>query len=175
LETWKAQFQLIPPSLHSEFEDDFNHGIKNIKSLQKIACKEGPGPEHFVVSDGGKKALKLSLPLFEKRVGVFFKILHAVTVHWYPSFSEFKDLPYDCKCLVIRLPQTLRPCCSLSAMDEEDWSNDYLIAPKYRDTYDDIVLKWQATPLPAFDASGKFIKIHNLEDSIRGSLALVYF
>jgi len=37
------------------------------------------------------------------------------------------------------------------------------------------VLKWRATPLPAFDASGKFIKIHNLEDSLRGSLVLVYF
>jgi len=72
LETSKAQFQLVPPSLHSELEDDFNRGIKNIESLQRMACREGPGPEHFVVTDGGKKALKFSSPLFEKRVGLFF-------------------------------------------------------------------------------------------------------
>lgn len=29
--------------------------------------------------------------------------------------------------------------------------------------------------MPAFDANGKFIKIHNLENSLRGSLVLVYF
>jgi hypothetical protein len=72
LETSKAQFQLIPPSLHPEFEEDFNRGVKNIESLQKMACKDGPGPEHFVVNDGGKKALKFSAPLFEKRVGFFY-------------------------------------------------------------------------------------------------------
>ena len=68
LETSKVQFQLVPPSLHPEFEDDFNRGIKILESLLKIACKDGPGPEHFMISDGGKKALKFSSPLFEKRV-----------------------------------------------------------------------------------------------------------
>ena len=71
LETSKIQFQLVAPSLHWEFEDDFNHGTKILESLQKIACKERPGPEHFVVNDGGKRALKISSPLFEKRV-IFF-------------------------------------------------------------------------------------------------------
>ena len=31
------------------------------------------------------------------------------------------------------------------------------------------------TPLPAFDANGKFIKVSDLENSLRGSLVLVYF
>ena len=35
--------------------------------------------------------------------------------------------------------------------------------------------KWRVTPLPAFDAGGKFIKIDGLEESLRGSLVLVYF
>ena len=72
LETSKLQFQLVPPSRHPEFEDDFNRGVKVLESLQKIACKDGPEPEHFVVTDGGKKALKFSSPLFEKRVNIFF-------------------------------------------------------------------------------------------------------
>ena len=71
LETSKLQFQLIPPSLHPDFEEDFNRGIKNIESLQKLACKDGPGAEHFVVTDGGKRGLKFSSPLFEKRVSFF--------------------------------------------------------------------------------------------------------
>ena len=69
----------------------------------------------------------------------------------------------------------MTPRCCLSATDEEDWSNGYPIAQKFKDTYDDIVTKWRATPLPAFDAGGKFIKVHSLEDSLRGSLVLVYF
>lgn len=68
LETSKAQFQLVSLSLHPEFDHDFSLGIKNIESIQKIACKDGPGAEHFVVTDGGKKALKFSWPLFEKQV-----------------------------------------------------------------------------------------------------------
>lgn len=67
LETSKAQFQIISPALHAEFETDFNRGIKNIEILQKTAIKEGPAAEHFVVTDGTKKALKFSWPLFEKR------------------------------------------------------------------------------------------------------------
>ena len=61
------------------------------------------------------------------------------------------------------------------ATDEKDWLNDYPISMKYRDMFDDIITKWRATPLPAFDASGKFIKVGDLEDSLRGSLVLVYF
>jgi hypothetical protein len=68
LETSKAQFQLVSPALYPEFETDFNHGIRNIESIQKMAYKEGPGAEHFVVFDGMKKGLKFSWPLFEKRV-----------------------------------------------------------------------------------------------------------
>ena len=70
LETSKAQFQLIAPTDHPEFEDDFNRGIKNLDTIQKMAVKEGPSPEHFIVMDGIKKALKFSWPLFGKRVRV---------------------------------------------------------------------------------------------------------
>ena len=31
------------------------------------------------------------------------------------------------------------------------------------------------TLLPAFDANGKFIKVHDLEGALRGSMVLVYF
>jgi hypothetical protein len=68
LETSKAQFQLVSLMLHPDLEDDFKRGIKNIESIQRMAIKEGPAAEHFVVSEGGKKALKFSWPLFEKRV-----------------------------------------------------------------------------------------------------------
>jgi hypothetical protein len=68
LETSKAQFMLISPTLYPEFEADFDQGIKSIESVQKMACKDGPGAEHFVISDSGKKGLKFSSPLFEKRV-----------------------------------------------------------------------------------------------------------
>jgi hypothetical protein len=61
------------------------------------------------------------------------------------------------------------------ATDEEDWTNDYPISPKYKERFDDIAPKWRATPLPAFDTSEKFIKIHELEQCLRGSLVLVYF
>jgi hypothetical protein len=63
----------------------------------------------------------------------------------------------------------------LPATDEEDWTNDYPIAQKFRDTFDDIAPKWRATPLPAFDSNGNFIKVHELEIALRGSLVLVYF
>ena len=61
------------------------------------------------------------------------------------------------------------------ATDEEDWTNDYPIAPKYKDHLEEIAPRWRATPLPAFDMSGKLIKIPELEFSLRGSLVLVYF
>ena len=68
LQTSKAQFQLVSPTLHPEFEIDFKHCIKNLEALQRLASKEGPPPEHFIVTEGGKKALKFSWPLFKKRV-----------------------------------------------------------------------------------------------------------
>jgi hypothetical protein len=68
LETSKAQFQIVAPTQHAEFDADFNQAVKHIETLQRMAIKEGPPAEHFVVSDGLKKALKFSWPLFEKRV-----------------------------------------------------------------------------------------------------------
>ena len=68
LETSKAQFQLILPDAHPEFEADFSQGVKRIEALQKQAIRDGPDGEHFIVTDGVKKALKFSRPLFEKRV-----------------------------------------------------------------------------------------------------------
>jgi hypothetical protein len=41
--------------------------------------------------------------------------------------------------------------------------------------FDDLIPKWRVTPLPAFDATGKFLKIQDLEVSLRGALVLVYF
>jgi hypothetical protein len=75
LETSKAQFQLISPTVYPEFESDFSRGIKNIETLQNQTIREGPEAEHFIVSDGVKKALKFSWPLFEKRVRGCFKCL----------------------------------------------------------------------------------------------------
>ena len=68
LETSKAQFQLISPTLHPEFDINFNRGIAQIETIQTMAIKDGPAAEHFLVSDGQKRALKFSWPLFEKRV-----------------------------------------------------------------------------------------------------------
>ena len=63
----------------------------------------------------------------------------------------------------------------MTATDDEDWSNDYPIALRFKDLFDDIVPKWCATPLPAFDENGQFIKTHDLESLLPGSLVLVYF
>ena len=68
LETLKAQFQLVSPTLHPEFKINLNLGISHLKTIQRNAIKEGPAAQHFVVSDGLKRALKFSSPLFEKRV-----------------------------------------------------------------------------------------------------------
>lgn len=62
-----------------------------------------------------------------------------------------------------------------TATDEEDWTNGYPIAAKYRDLFDDIASRWRATPLPAFDADGKLIEVRDLELSLTGALALVHF
>ena len=42
---------------------------------------------------------------------------------------------------------------------------------------EDIAPKWRVNcdPLPAFDMKGRFIKVHNLESLLTGSLVLVYF
>ena len=69
----------------------------------------------------------------------------------------------------------LKTDVSAPATDDEDWSNGYPIGFKYRDLFEDILPKWRVTPLPAFDVSGKFIKAHELEIALRGSLVLVYF
>jgi hypothetical protein len=68
LETSKAQFQLLSPTIHPEFDADFWRGMKHIENLQSQVIKEGPDAEHFIVQDGLKRALKFSWPLFEKRV-----------------------------------------------------------------------------------------------------------
>ena len=62
-----------------------------------------------------------------------------------------------------------------TATDDEDWTNDYPISDKFRESFDNIVPRWRVAPLPAFDTNGKFIKISDFEVSLRGSLVLVYF
>lgn len=81
LETSKAQFQIVSPTVHQEFDADFGHGIKNIETLQRQVIKEGPDAEHFIVNDGQKRALKFSWPLFEKRVQSCFVLLSTTGNH----------------------------------------------------------------------------------------------
>ena len=68
LETSKAQFQLVSPTNHPQFDADFGTGTDHIETLQMQAIKDGPEAEHFIVNDGLRTALKFSWPLFEKRV-----------------------------------------------------------------------------------------------------------
>jgi hypothetical protein len=77
--------------------------------------------------------------------------------------------------MLVRPSLFLRLVFGIPALDDEDWTNGYPIAYKYRDIFDDILPKWRVTPLPAFDANGQFIKAHDLEIALRGSLVLVYF
>ena len=80
-----------------------------------------------------------------------------------------------CSLWSCRLPElTSRSSFSL-ATDNEDWSNDYPVDDRFRDAFEDLVSKWRVSPLPAFDASGKFIKTRDLENALRGSMVLVYF
>jgi hypothetical protein len=60
-------------------------------------------------------------------------------------------------------------------MDEEDWTIGYPISERYRDSFQKIAPSWRVTPLPAFDFDRNFIKVQELEVSLRGSLVLVYF
>jgi hypothetical protein len=72
LETSKVQFQLVSPALQSEFDADFKRGVKNLEAVQRKAYKDGPAAEHFIIVEAGRKALKFSWPLFEKRVCALF-------------------------------------------------------------------------------------------------------
>ncbi|KAF8803423.1 hypothetical protein BYT27DRAFT_7340892 [Phlegmacium glaucopus] len=45
--------------------------------------------------------------------------------------------------------------------DDEDWSNGYPIAEKFQGTFESIISKWRANPLPAFDVRGNFIKLRH--------------
>jgi hypothetical protein len=69
----------------------------------------------------------------------------------------------------------MNPKSYFSASDLEDWTNEYPITDKYRHKLEDIVTRWRLTPLSAYDAAGTFIRIQDLETSLRGSLVLVYF
>ena len=91
------------------------------------------------------------------------------------QLTPHKDHPYDRRFIGSWHLHTLTCVHCIPALDDEDWSTDYPIAFKYRDAYNDIVTRWRVTPLPAFDASGKFIKTAELEVSLMGSLVLVYF
>ena len=51
-ETSKAQFQIVSPDNHPEFDGDFNQAIAHIEAIQKKAINDGPHGEHFIVSDG---------------------------------------------------------------------------------------------------------------------------
>ena len=62
-----------------------------------------------------------------------------------------------------------------TATDDEDWTNGYPIATKYKEIMDDIAPRWRATPLPAFHPNKKFIDIAKQEVSLRGALVLVHF
>ena len=70
---------------------------------------------------------------------------------------------------------TLTCSSYIPATDNEDWTNDYPITQKYKDIFEDIVPRWRATPLLAFDTNGHYIKTHELEAALMGSLVLVYF
>lgn len=83
-----------------------------------------------------------------------------------------KTVQYDRKLVILNLAYLT---VFFSASDEEDWMNGYPISDKYKEAFENIASRWRATPLPAFDSSGKFIKVRDLEVSLTGSLILVYF
>jgi hypothetical protein len=61
------------------------------------------------------------------------------------------------------------------ATDKDDWSNSYPISERFRESYDNIMSRWRVNPLHVFDTNEDFLKIHDFEVSLRGSLVLVYF
>ena len=66
---------------------------------------------------------------------------------------------------------TLTCSSYIPAMDDKDWTNNYPIAQKYKDIFEDIVPRWQAMPLLAFDTDGHYIKTHELEAVLMGLLS----
>ena len=66
--TSKIQFQLIASKDDEDFNSDFNIALQHVSDLQKAIITNGPGPEHFIVTDGNEKALRFGCPIFEKRV-----------------------------------------------------------------------------------------------------------
>ena len=93
LETSKAQFQIIAPTDYPQLNADFDQGTEHLRTLQRSIIKEGPDPEHFVVMDGLRPALKFSWPLFEKRVSLNLvsPSLHAEPFH----HRKNKETLYD--------------------------------------------------------------------------------
>ncbi|KAF8799821.1 hypothetical protein BYT27DRAFT_7200799, partial [Phlegmacium glaucopus] len=61
------------------------------------------------------------------------------------------------------------------SQDNEDWTNGYPISENYQTAFESIIPKWRATPLPAFDEAGNFIKVRDHKFSLKGALVLVYF
>ncbi|KAF8802411.1 hypothetical protein BYT27DRAFT_7261183 [Phlegmacium glaucopus] len=60
-------------------------------------------------------------------------------------------------------------------LDEEDWSNGYLINDKYKTAFKAIIQKWRVTPLPAYDENANFIRVRDQENYLKGSMVLIYF
>ena len=82
-------------------------------------------------------------------------------------------LPYDS---LLSKPVDHWPFISVTTVtDNGDWTNGYPISDKYRELFDNIISRWHIMPLSTFDTTKKFIKINDLEVSLRGSLVLVYF
>jgi hypothetical protein len=67
------------------------------------------------------------------------------------------------------------PPDNTTADDGEDFTNGYHIASKYQGNFNDIIYNWRATPLAAYNSKGGLINQRDLEVTLRGSLALVYF
>jgi hypothetical protein len=87
----------------------------------------------------------------------------------------FKESLYDRKSTPDALTGVVSSDIYSSATDDEDWTNEYPIAIKYKDLFDDIASRWRVTPLHAFHPNGKFVNILEQEAALRGALVVVHF
>ncbi|KAF8808339.1 hypothetical protein BYT27DRAFT_7255660 [Phlegmacium glaucopus] len=92
-----------------------------------------------------------------------------------PQYFIVLDGPSNEKAIKFSWPLFEKRSRAYNSTDEEDWTNGYPISVKFHRMFENIVHKWHANPLPAFDAQGKFIKVNDLEFSLKGSLVLVQF
>ncbi|KAF8798368.1 hypothetical protein BYT27DRAFT_7343617 [Phlegmacium glaucopus] len=145
---------------HGNFNPNFNNGaLENAKAQFMLVAPSADGIFHSDFKTGIERIERIqNKAVSEGPHPQYFIVTDGdqtgLKFSW-PLFEK-RDFEYD-------------------SQDEEDWSNGYPITDAHQKAFKAILPKWRATPLPAYDESGNFIKIQDHELTLKGALVLVYF